>query len=120
MQRLQHGLRVGFRDTQQCAGGAFGAAVALFPVLEGAGADADERGKLNLAQVELFTHRFGIGPLLGGATCWFLFPAKNGTAFLEAGGELLEEFVFHGNSVSMMDLRTLIWAGVRFSCSLFG
>ncbi len=37
MQRLQHGLRVGFRDTQECAGGAFGAAVALFPVLEGAG-----------------------------------------------------------------------------------
>jgi len=49
VQRLQHGLRVGFRDTQECTGGAFGTAVALFPDLEGAGADADERGKLNLA-----------------------------------------------------------------------
>jgi len=37
MQRLQHGLRVGFDDAQNCAGGAFGVAVALFPVLEGAG-----------------------------------------------------------------------------------
>ena len=28
----------------------------------------------------------------------FRFSAKDGTALLEAGGELLEEFVFHGNS----------------------
>ena len=48
MQRRQHGMRVGFRNTQERAGGAFGAAVALFPVLEGAGADADKRGELNL------------------------------------------------------------------------
>jgi len=39
---------VGFRNAQEGAGGAFGAAVALFPVLEGAWADADERGELNL------------------------------------------------------------------------
>ena len=45
MQRLQHGLQVGFRNTEECAGGACGTAVALFPDLEGAGADADERGK---------------------------------------------------------------------------
>ena len=101
MQRLQHGLRMRFRHTQQRAGGTFGAAVALFPVLESTGADADKSCELNLAQAEFLTHRFGIGPLQGGAARRFLFPAKDGTAFLEAGGELLEEFVFHGNSVSM-------------------
>ena len=69
MQRLQHGLRVGFRDAQEGAGGAFGAAVALFPVLEGAGADADERGELDLAEAEFFAHGLGIGRLEGGAAC---------------------------------------------------
>jgi len=33
MQRLQHGLRVGFGDAQEGAGGAFGAAVALLLVI---------------------------------------------------------------------------------------
>jgi hypothetical protein len=33
MQRLQHRLRVGFRDAEEGAGGAFGAPEALFPVL---------------------------------------------------------------------------------------
>ena len=42
----------------------------------------------------------------------FHFSAKDGTALLEAGGELLEEFGFHGNTVSMMDLRILSWAEV--------
>ena len=37
MQRLKHGLWVGFRDAEEGAGSAFGAAVTLFPVLEGAG-----------------------------------------------------------------------------------
>lgn len=37
MQRLQHRLGMEFRDTQEGAGGAFGPAVALLPVLEGAG-----------------------------------------------------------------------------------
>ena len=48
MQRLQHRLGMGFRDTQESAGGVFGAAVALFPVLECAGADADESCELDL------------------------------------------------------------------------
>jgi len=50
MQRLQHGLQMRFRDAQEGAGDAFGAAVALFPFLEGAGTDADECRKLNLAE----------------------------------------------------------------------
>lgn len=107
MQRLKHGLWVRFRDAQEGTGGAFGAAVALFPVLEGAGADADERRKLNLAESEFLTDGFRIGPMEGGGARGFLFSAKNGTAFLQASGELLEEFVFHGNSFWMMDLRTL-------------
>ncbi len=45
-----HGLWVGFHEADEGAGGAFGAAVALFPVPEGAGADADECGELNLTE----------------------------------------------------------------------
>jgi len=41
-------MRVGFRDTQQRTGGACVAAVVVFPGLEGARADADERGKPRL------------------------------------------------------------------------
>ena len=52
MQRLQHRLRVGFCDAEEGAGGAFGASVSLFPVLEGAGANAHEGGKLILAESE--------------------------------------------------------------------
>ena len=36
---------MGLCDAQEGAGGFFGAAVALFPVLKGAGTDADERGE---------------------------------------------------------------------------
>jgi hypothetical protein len=53
MQRLQHRLRVGFRDAEEGAGGAFGAAVALFPVLEGAG------GKKEIGDWRLEERRFG-------------------------------------------------------------
>lgn len=120
MKRLKHGLRVGFRDAEQGAGGAFGAAVALFPVLEGAGADADESRKLDLAETEFFADGLRVRPLEAGAASGLLFATKDGTAFLEAGGELLEEFVFHGNSDSMMDLRILSWEEVRFSSSFFG
>ena len=71
----------------------------MFPVLESAGADADERGKLNLAEAELFTHGFGVGPLQGGGARGFLFPTQDGTTLLEAGDKLFEEFVFHGNII---------------------
>ena len=40
MKRLQHGPRVAFGDAEEGAGGAFGATVALLPVLQGARADA--------------------------------------------------------------------------------
>lgn len=96
MQSLEHGFGMGFRDTQKGAGGAFGSAMALFPILEGSGADADESGELGLSESEFFANLFSIGPLQSGAASGFLFPAKDSTAFLEAGGELLEEFVFHG------------------------
>ncbi len=98
---------MGLGDAEQGAGGSFGAAVALFPVLEGAGTDADERGELRLGEAEFFAHGLGIGPLQGGGSGGLFLSAKNGTTLLEAGGELLEEFLFHGNSVSMMDLRNL-------------
>ncbi len=45
--------------------------------------------------------------------------ARDGTAFFEAGGELLEEFVFHGIRFGYA-LRVLSCAGVRPSCSFIG
>jgi len=42
-------------------------------------------------------------PFQGGAARGFLLSAQDGTAFLEAGGELLEEFVFHGDSPGWAD-----------------
>ena len=89
---------MGLGDAEEGAGGAFGAAMALLPVLEGAGTDGDEGGELVLAEAELLAHGLGIRRLQGGAVGGFRFSAKDGTALLEAGGELLEEFVFHGNS----------------------
>ena len=61
MQRLQHRFRVAFGDAEKGAGGAFGAAVALLPILQGAGADADERGEVTLAEGEFFPDGPGVG-----------------------------------------------------------
>lgn len=90
MQWLQHRLRMGSGDSQKGAGGAFGAAVALYPVLEGARADAHERGKLILAEPGFLTNRLCIRrrnampgqvrALKGGAARGLLFPTENGTA----------------------------------------
>ncbi len=107
MQGFQHGLRVAFRDAEEGAGGSFGMAVALFPILESPRADADERGELGLAKAEFFADTAGVRPFKSGRSCGFLFAVQDRAAFLETGGELLEEFVFHGYSVSMMDFRNL-------------
>lgn len=61
MKRCQHGLWVAFGDAEEGAGGAFGAAVALLPVLQGARADTDERGEL--AQAELLPDGASVGPV---------------------------------------------------------
>jgi hypothetical protein len=55
-----------------------------------AGADADERGELGLAETEFFAHSLGIRQMQSGAAGGFLFAAKNGAAFLDVGDELLE------------------------------
>ena len=107
MQGFQHGLRVAFRDAEKGAGGSFGMTVALLPVLQSARADADERGELGLAKTEFLADPPCIGRFESGRSSCFLFATQNRAAFLEAGSELLEEFVFHGYSVSMMDLRIL-------------
>ncbi len=76
---------------RRCGGGrALWAAVALLPVLQGARADADEGGELALREAELFADDAGVGPVEFGFAGGFLFPAQDGTAFLEAGDELLE------------------------------
>ena len=105
VKRLQHGLRVAFGDAEEGAGGAFGAAVALLPVLQRPWANADECGELALAQAQGLPDSASVGPLKRGLAGGFLSAVQYGTAFFEAGGELLEEFVFHGYSVWMMDLR---------------
>ena len=71
---------------------------ALFPVLQRARADADERGELTLTQAEFFANDAGVGPVERDFAGGFLFSAQDGTAFFETGDELLKEFVFHGNS----------------------
>ena len=98
VQGLQHRFRVAFGDAEEGAGGAFRAAMALLPVLQGARADADERGRLTLTEAEFFANNAGVGPVERGFAGGFLFSAQDGAAFFEAGDELLEEFVFHGNS----------------------
>jgi hypothetical protein len=98
---LQYGLGVAFGDTEESAGGTFGMAVALFPILQSPRADADESGELGLTETEFFPNRAGIGPLERRGAGRFLFPAQDGATFLKAGGELLEEFFVHGYSVSI-------------------
>ena len=56
---------MGLGDAEEGAGGAFGAAMALLPVLEGAGTDADEGGELVLTESQLLAHGLGIRRLQG-------------------------------------------------------
>ena len=83
VQRSEHGFGMGLGDAEQGAGGSFGAAVALFPVLEGTGADADERGELRLGEAEFFAHGLGIRPFQGGGSGGLLLAAKYGLLSLK-------------------------------------
>jgi hypothetical protein len=100
---------VDLRDAEKGAGGSFGMTVALLPVLQSARADADEHGELSLAETEFLTDSPCIGRFESGRSRGFLFATQDRAAFLETGGELLEEFVFHGYSVSMMDFNQVTW-----------
>ena len=61
MERVKNGFRMGLGDTEEGTGSAFGLAVTLFPILQGPGADPDERGKAGLAEAELLADRPGVG-----------------------------------------------------------
>ena len=61
MERFKNRFRMGLGDTEEGTGGAFGLAVTLFPILQGPGADPDERGKAGLAEAELLADRPGVG-----------------------------------------------------------
>ena len=52
-----HGFRVAFDDRQQDAGSAVGKSAALFPVLHGAGVEAEPIGKLLAAQLHALAER---------------------------------------------------------------
>lgn len=52
-----------------------------------------------LAEAGLFADGLGIGLLERGGARGFLFASQDGTAFLEGGGELLEEFAVHGIAI---------------------
>lgn len=54
---FEHGFGVAFDDAEEGAGGAIGAAEALFPVLQSADADADEGGGLALREAEIIARR---------------------------------------------------------------
>jgi hypothetical protein len=70
----------------------------------------------NLAEAELFAHGFGIGPLECRAARGILFATKNGTALLEAGDKLLQEFVFHRGCLLLATyaITDQVDRGVRF------
>ena len=87
---------MGLGDAEEGAGGAFGAAMALLPVLEGAGTDGDEGGELVLAEAELLAHGLGIRRLQGGAVGGFRFSAKDGTALLRLAASCRKSSSFMG------------------------
>ncbi len=101
VQRLQHRLGMAFGDAEQGAGGAFGPAVALLPVLQGARADADERRKLALAEGEFFPDGSGVGPVEFGFARGLRFPRRMAPPSLRlvtSAGRVRLSFVFgaHG------------------------
>lgn len=108
MQRFQHSLRMLLSDAQQGAGGAFGTAVALFPILQGADADANHGRELTLRQPQFLAHGLCVRPLVGALAGGFLFAMEDRAAFFDAGDELLEELIVHGNSFWTRVFRSLI------------
>lgn len=85
-----------FRHPEKSSGGALGLAVALLPILEGAEADADQRGELRLGETQFLTDGESVGPMELVLAAGRDFAAQDGPAFTEAGGKFFEEFVFHG------------------------
>lgn len=67
------------------------------PFLQRAWVDAEEHSELALTEPELFAHGAGVGPPQRLARRRFL-AAQDYAAFLKAGDELLEHFVFRGYS----------------------
>ena len=66
-------MRVTLCDSEKGARGSFGMTMPLFPVLERAGADADEPGELGLVETGFLPNGPGIRPLQGGCAGSFLF-----------------------------------------------
>jgi hypothetical protein len=63
VKRLQHGPGMAFGNAKEGTGGAFRVAVALLPVLQGAGADADVGCELALGAAEFFADHAGVWPM---------------------------------------------------------
>ena len=104
MQGVQNGVGVALGDPQQCPRCTFGLTVALLPILKGAETDPDEGGELCLGESELVAHGCRVGPVQFVLPACSGFATEDGAAFLEAGDQFFEEFIFHGNSRSINDL----------------
>ena len=75
MPRFWRRFRVGPCDAQKCAGGAFGAAVALLPVLEGAAADAHEGRRWFLATISRLGRRIDAISVVAAMNCSSALPS---------------------------------------------
>lgn len=94
---VQHRLGVFGGDTEKNAGGAGGLTAPLLPIAQRGGADAEGRGKLRLAEMELRSdsgHGLGIDVIDAGGG--FFVSAQVGTGFADTLKEILKIGVFHG------------------------
>ena len=108
MKRFEHGLRVPFRDAEEGTRRPFRVTMPLLPILQRPRADADQGGKLILREPQFFAHHPRIRRFERNLARGLLFAREDRPALFEALRKLLEEFVFHGYSVSIMDFRILI------------
>lgn len=95
MKRLQHRLRLPLHDAQERFGGAFGLAAALFPVLQGATAHAQEGGEARLGEAEALANGFHVGRGVPEDPRGFASSSPDFSSLLDALAESFEIRVVH-------------------------
>jgi hypothetical protein len=116
--RLQDSLRPSGGDPEENSGGTFWGPPALFPTLQRAHTDTEQRRKLCLAQAEPRSQRghiqlLGQGQIRSPAAGQL--PAANALHLPNAGLQFLEQFLSHHSSIRAR--KRLSCAGVRSSRS---